>query len=64
MNLPMRGSIEHWNKKAGVLLKIKSNFYKTVWLNPVHEDHWDYTSAISMISGLMEKKYYFSKWHL
>ena len=54
------GSIEHWNKEAGELWlkKIKSNFYKTVWLNPVHEDHWDYTSTISMISGLMEKKMY------
>ena len=54
------GSIEHWNKEAGELWlkKIKSNFYKTVWLNPVHEDHWDYTSTISMISGLMEQKMY------
>ena len=54
------GSIEHWNKESGEfwLNKIKSYFYKTVWLNPVHSDHWDYTSTIRMISGLMDKKMY------
>jgi uncharacterized protein with von Willebrand factor type A (vWA) domain len=54
------GSIEHWNKESGEfwLNKIKSYFYKTVWLNPVHSDHWDYTSTIKMISGLMDKKMY------
>ena len=52
------GSIEHWNKESGEhwLKKIHSYFHKTVWLNPVHEDHWDYTSTIRMISGLMDQK--------
>ena len=51
------GSIEHWNKESGEhwLKKIHSYFHKTVWLNPVHEDHWDYTSTIKMISTLMDK---------
>ena len=54
------GSIEHWNKESGEfwLNKIKAYFYKTVWLNPVHSDHWNYTSTIKMISGLMDKKMY------
>ena len=42
------------NKK----IKDMEDFYKTVWLNPVHSDHWDYTSTIKMISGLMDKKMY------
>lgn len=54
------GSIEHWNKESGEywLQKIHSYFNKTVWLNPVHEDHWDYTSTIKMINLLMEEKMY------
>ena len=50
------GSIEHWNKESGEFAKqIKSYFYKTVWLNPVHSDHWDYTSTIKMISAYLQK---------
>ena len=54
------GSIEHWNKESGEhwLKKIHSYFHKTVWLNPVHEDHWDYTSTIKMINALMDEKMY------
>ena len=54
------GSIEHWNKESGEdwLKKIHSYFHKTVWLNPVHEDHWDYTSTIRMINALMDQKMY------
>ena len=52
------GSIEHWNKQSGEqwIRKLNGYFHKSVWLNPVHEDHWDYTSSINMISGLMDKK--------
>ena len=52
------GSIEHWNKESGEswINKVKGHFYKTVWLNPVHEDHWDYTSTIKMINNLMDQK--------
>ena len=51
------GSIEHWNNESGEdwIKKINSYFYKSAWLNPVHEDHWDYTSTIKMISTLMDK---------
>ena len=54
------GSIEHWNKESGEhwLKKIHSYFHKTGWLNPVHEDHWDYTSTIKMINALMDEKMY------
>ena len=54
------GSIEHWNKESGEywLEKIHTYFNKTVWLNPVHEDHWDYTSTIKMINLLMQDKMY------
>ena len=52
------GSIEHWNKQSGEqwIRKLNGYFHKSVWLNPVHEDHWDYTSSIKLISGLMDKK--------
>ena len=51
------GSIEHWNNESGEewIKKINSYFNKSAWLNPVHEDHWDYTSTIKMISTLMDK---------
>ena len=51
------GSIEHWNKESGEewVKKINSHFYKSAWLNPVHQDHWDYTSTIKMISTLMDQ---------
>ena len=52
------GSIEHWNKDSGEswINKVTGHFYKTAWLNPVHEDHWDYTSTIKMINNLMDQK--------
>ena len=52
------GSIEHWNKESGEswINKVTGHFYKTAWLNPVHEDHWDYTSTIKMINNLMDQK--------
>ena len=52
------GSIEHWNKESGEswINKVTGHFYKTAWLNPVHEDHWDYTSTIKMLNNLMDQK--------
>ena len=49
------GSIEHWNNESGEEgSKINSYFYKSAW-QILHEDHWDYTSTIKMISTLMTR---------
>lgn len=52
------GSVEHWNKEAGAVWfnRLRDNFEKIVWINPVHETHWDYTQSIRMINELVEQQ--------
>ena len=54
------GSIEHWNKESGEswINKVTGHFYKTAWLNPVHEDHWDYTSSVCILRDLFDNRMY------
>ena len=42
------GSIEHWNEEAGHvwIKRLSDHFENMAWLNPVPDDHWDYTSSI------------------
>jgi uncharacterized protein with von Willebrand factor type A (vWA) domain len=49
------GSVEHWNDEAGsVWLQRVADVYKSaVWLNPVPEHLWPYTSSIGAIDRLM-----------
>ena len=41
------GSIEHWNEEAGAtwIKRLSNHFDNMAWLNPVPDDHWDYTSS-------------------
>ena len=54
------GSVEHWNKEAGNvwLSRMTGHFRKCVWLNPVPENHWGYTTSISLIRRLMTDRMY------
>jgi uncharacterized protein with von Willebrand factor type A (vWA) domain len=54
------GSIEHWNEEAGHtwIKRLSQHFENMAWLNPVPDDHWDYTSSICIIRDLFEKRMY------
>jgi uncharacterized protein with von Willebrand factor type A (vWA) domain len=54
------GSVEHWNKEAGNvwLSRMTGHFRKCVWLNPVPESYWGYTTSISLIRRLMTDRMY------
>lgn len=49
------GSVEHWNGEPGAvwLSRITAHFRKCLWLNPMQQEHWDYTHSIGLISRLM-----------
>ena len=50
------GSIEHWNEEPGSLWmkKFFNNYERLIWLNPVPEDHWDYSASIDLSRSLIE----------
>jgi uncharacterized protein with von Willebrand factor type A (vWA) domain len=54
------GSIEHWNEEAGHIWikRLSEHFENMAWLNPVPDDHWDYTSSICIIKDLLENRMY------
>ena len=54
------GSIEHWNEEAGHvwIKRLADHFDNMAWLNPVPDDHWDYTSSICILRDLFENRMY------
>lgn len=54
------GSIEHWNEEPGIvwLKKLSDHFEKIAWLNPVPDDHWDYTSSVCIIRDAFDQRMY------
>lgn len=54
------GSVEHMNEEPGALwLRRVTDIYKhAVWLNPIPEQHWQWTPSITMIRRLMEDRMY------
>jgi uncharacterized protein with von Willebrand factor type A (vWA) domain len=54
------GSVEHMNPEAGArwLKRVTDTFKHCVWLNPVPDEHWNWTPSIGMISELMEGRMY------
>jgi len=54
------GSIEHWNEEPGIdwLKRISNHFEKIAWLNPVPDDHWEYTSSVCLIKEIFEDRMY------
>lgn len=54
------GSVEHWNEEAGALWlsRVRSIYTRTIWLNPIPEEHWGWTHSIRMIRELFEGRMY------
>jgi uncharacterized protein with von Willebrand factor type A (vWA) domain len=54
------GSVEYWNEEAGKAWfdRVSETYPKMVWLNPVPEDHWDYTQSIDITRQLMQHRMY------
>jgi len=52
------GSVEHWNQEPGAawVSRITDHFRRSVWLNPVPEDHWRYTTSIGLLRQLMGER--------
>ena len=54
------GSIEHWNEEPGStwIKKLSRHFENMAWLNPVPDDHWDYTSSVCILKDLFDDRMY------
>jgi uncharacterized protein with von Willebrand factor type A (vWA) domain len=54
------GSVEHFNEEPGLvwLQRLRAQFPKIVWLNPIPEDYWRYTQSIGMMREIMADKMY------
>ncbi|OOV86289.1 vWA domain-containing protein [Oceanospirillum linum] len=52
------GSVEHWNEESGAqwMQRVTDTWKNIVWLNPVPENHWDYTQSIGMTRQLMQDR--------
>ena len=50
------GSIEHWNEEAGALWmkRLVGVYDKLAWLNPVPQEHWEYSSSVELTRSLVE----------
>ena len=54
------GSVEHDNAEPGQLWlnRIKDKWDKTIWLNPVSENYWQFTQSTQMIKEIFDNKMY------
>jgi len=54
------GSVEHWNDEAGRvwLERILRSWPRAAWLNPVPEDHWNWTTSIQNVLRIMDGRMY------
>ena len=54
------GSVEHYNEEAGAawLQRLTTTYPAAVWLNPVPEQYWGYTSSIQVMRTLMRDRMY------
>jgi uncharacterized protein len=54
------GSVEHNNPEAGVVWigRLLNHYRKSVWLNPVPEAHWEYTSSLKITRQLLGERMY------
>jgi uncharacterized protein len=54
------GSVEHNNQEPGAawIGRLLSHYRKSVWLNPVPESHWEYTSSLKVTRQLMGDRMY------
>jgi uncharacterized protein with von Willebrand factor type A (vWA) domain len=54
------GSVEHFNEESGAvwLERVRHVYPATVWLNPVPEKQWDYSSSTQLVRRLMNGSMY------
>jgi len=54
------GSVEHWNEEAGYIWfnRLKQQFDKVAWINPLQEREWEWTQSVGMVRELTEDKMY------
>ena len=54
------GSVEHWNEEPGAvwLQRLLRQWPRAVWLNPLPEAHWGYSSSIGMTRELLDDRMY------
>jgi uncharacterized protein len=52
------GSVEHYNEEAGAtwLQRLTTTYPAAIWLNPVPEQYWNYTSSIQVVRTLMHDR--------
>jgi uncharacterized protein len=50
------GANEHWNAEAGEvwLGRLREAWPRSIWINPIPEEHWDYTPSIAMVAALFD----------
>ncbi|MFA5632393.1 MAG: VWA domain-containing protein [Porticoccaceae bacterium] len=54
------GAVDYYNEEPGTLWmkRLTDTYDKLLWLNPVREDHWEYTSSIRMVKQLVSDRMY------
>lgn len=54
--LSVGGSVEHMNAETGQvwLKRFINHFDKVAWLNPEHQQYWQYTQSIDIIKDIMQ----------
>lgn len=54
------GSVEHMNEEAGAtwLARVLDIYEHAIWLNPVPEEHWNWTPSTRMLQRLMGGRMY------
>ncbi|EED35418.1 VWA containing CoxE family protein [Luminiphilus syltensis NOR5-1B] len=54
------GSVEHWNDEPGQvwLQRLRNTYEKCIWINPTHQEDWQYTQSIGITRQLMEDQMY------
>jgi len=54
------GSVEHFNEEAGAvwMQRVTNTYPATIWLNPVPEEHWNYSHSTRIIRELVGDRMY------
>jgi uncharacterized protein with von Willebrand factor type A (vWA) domain len=54
------GSVEHWNEESGAvwLQRVTEIYGHAIWLNPVSEQHWEYTPSVGLIRQILSNRMY------
>jgi uncharacterized protein with von Willebrand factor type A (vWA) domain len=52
------GAVEHWNEEAGAdwMGRLLTTYPNAIWLNPVPEEHWQYTASIAMLEEMLSNR--------